>query len=378
MRYETGPCPNAAVGGLPVCGPCLTVVLSERDPGRRRALAGTPGLPGPLLGRLATDPDDGVRARVATRDGLTDTYVANFTNPATEASPAVWRALAATPAGARHAAALAATGDRSTRLILATNAATPDDVLDDLARAGDAEITATVAATRSGQAPDAAVIAAVLDARNIAISPIGTPPKGTPWPGTPGATPGGTDGATVPGPGGPAAASDGPTTASARRRRVGVAVAAAIVIAGAVVAYLVTHDASKPSATTRPTATTLTAVTSPIVTGQAAPTTSEPASPGSTLPAADAPMVTAQVTMTAPDGKMFCRAVVLRITYDAPTAGVSITDDNDDELWQGPWRSGVRRRIELAGPTRTLHASIATHTDPATFQPSGAVSGKLC
>lgn len=365
MRYTTGPCPNPAIDGLGICGPCLTVILSESDPGRRRSLAGVSRIPVALLARLATDPDPGVRARVASREALEPELIGKFVDPTVEASPIVWRAMAATRAGARHAASLVTSRDRTTLLILATNPATEASVLDLLARDSDRGIAGAVAATRSGQPPDEAVIAEVLAARTIPTRPLSSPPPGTPWPGPPGAaTPDGIPGGT----GADASGDDVP--ASHRGLVIGFVAVLVVVIAFAVL-IITRGGGSAPNAdgpTTSAGGPAASISTTTIVPDEA--TSTAPDTP-------DVEAVQLEVTMTATHGR-FCERAKVRLVYDAPTAGVVVTDDTGTELWQGSWPSGATRTIRLGAPTRTLHARLTTRADPEALKASGSVAGTFC
>lgn len=365
IRYSTGPCPNPAIDELGVCGPCLTVILSEPDPGRRRSLAGLPRIPIALLQRLAHDPDPGVRARVAARDALEPELVARFVDPTVEASPIVWRALAATRAGGRHAASLVTSRDRITLLVLATNSATDAAVLDLLAGDPDRRIAGAVAATRSGQPPDEAVIAEVLAARTIDTRPLPSPPLGTPWPGLPSALT--HDGIPVDA---VADAAGGDVPASHRGLVIGFVAVLVAVLAFAVL-IITRGGGSTPNA--RGTPTSAGGISPPISATTIGPDRSSATSPHP----GGVDTVQLEVTMTATQGR-FCKRAKVRLVYDAPTAGVVITDDTGDELWQGSWPSGSTRTIQLDAPTRTLHAKLTTRADRDALKPSGSVTGTFC
>lgn len=322
------------------------------------------------MAHLADDADPGVRARVAMRDDLDPAIRARLADPGRETSPMVWRALAASRAGAPHADALATTDDRLTRLILATNPATPPEVTRQLAATGDAEIAAAVAATRAGRAPDAATISQVLEARSIPTRPLATAPTGTPWPGPPDTRPPTRDGL------GTDAAVEADTPGRHPGLVVGFGVALAIIVV--VVAVLAWGGGSAGQTTdppsTRPSGSTDTP----------GPTHSSPDVPATTVDRAastpgDAatPAVTLDFTMTSRQG-LFCDVVDIRIAYDAPPAYVTITDDADRELWSGLWPAGTTRSVDLIAPSERLHAQVTTTADPATFAPSGSVQGTFC
>lgn len=371
MRYDSGRCTNSAVGELPICGPCLGVVLSEGDHGRRRSLAGLTRLPRPVADRLVDDPDDGVRARLANREDLTADIVAGFVDPAREPSSVVWRSFAATRAGAANGAAILATGDRLAMLVLAANPATGPDVLDRLTRLGDAEITRTVAATRAGQPPEATVISQVLEARAIATRPLAEAPAGTPWPGRP------TPQQTTPTPTDTDSVGEHDAPASHRGLLVGFVVAAVIVVAvGALIARGGGTGDGLASSSTGTGAVTSAPHGSTSNPGVPMTDDSPSVAPGATNGSGDEPVVL-DLTMTA-QRKRFCDVADIKISFNGPTAYVAITDDTDRELWSGPWNSGASKKVELFAPSKTLHARLTTTTDPDDFGPSGSVQGTFC
>ncbi len=363
------------MGGLEVCGPCLGVILSETDPGRRRSLAGVARLPGPVVARLVDDPDAGVRARVAMRDDLDAATAARLADPRREPSPVVWRSLAGTRTGAARAESLVSTGDHVTRLILATNPATPQEMLERLAELGDAQVAATVDATRSGQAPDGAVIAQVLGARSIATRPLSSAPAGTAWPGEPASRTAAIAGDDT------SVAVDADVDAPASHRGLVVGFAAALVLAVTVVAVLALGGGSgdqrgAASGTTRPTPSASTDPDHPTTgsAGSTVPTTA--ASTSTVVGAADRP-VTLDLTMTAQQ-RRFCNTARIRLTFDASAAHVKIIDDAGRELWSGPWRSGATNTVRLVAPSDQLRAQVTAHADPDHFRPSGSVKGTFC
>lgn len=365
VRYDERRCPNAAVGGIEMCGPCLTVVLREADPGRRRALAGVTRAPSQLIERLAHDPDPGVRARLATRDDLDPAIARRFSDPATEPSEIVWRALAATATGAHHAATLLSSGDRLTGLILATNPATGPSILGQLAGHPDPQVASTVAAIRSGRPPDSAVISQVLDARAIPSRPLASPPPGTAWPG-----PGDGPDHTLEDRGVQTIADD--TPARHRGLVIGLVALVAVILVFAMVVITVGPGPDRKATAPSPT----TASGRPALSS----TTVHPSVPSSvTAPSTSAThgAVTVDIQMSA-GAKRFCGEVKIRITYDAPTTHVVITDDAGRELWEGPWHSGQAETVRLFAPTRTLHARMTTSGDPDAFRPVGSVDGSFC
>lgn len=372
MRYTTGPCPNAAIEGLGVCGPCLKVILSEPDPGRRRSLAALPNAPIELVDRLAHDPDAGVRARVAGRPRLDRTTLERFVDPRQEPSPIVRRALAATRPGAAYGSALAATDDRSTLLILATNPATSAEVLDRLSGHPDPTVAATVAATRSGLPPASSVIDEVLSARAVPSQPLTAPPPGTPWPGPP------TNDHSVTSADPRSEMDRSQEPASHRGLVIGFVVVVAALAVGAIIVLTqstrTTRHLTTSSTLTAPAtaATPSTTRTEPPTSSLSLPTTTRPASSD---PRGDA--VTLDIAMTATSGR-FCRRARLRLDYEAPLAYVIVTDDAGRELWQGQWPSGTTRTIGLVAPSTTLNARITTRSDPDSFHPTGSVTGKFC
>jgi hypothetical protein len=350
------------------------VILSEPDPGRRRALAGLVRLPRPVVDHLLTDPDAGVRARIANREDLTDDTVARFVDPTRETSPVVWRSFAATRIGAAQAAALFATGDRLTRLVLAANPATPVDSLGRLARLADPEISSTVAATRAGRPPDDRVIAQVLGARAIATRPVAEAPPGTPWPGGPtsrSATTSPADHAAV-------AAVDEP--ASHRGLVIGFVIAAALVVAA--VAVIARGGGAGNGVATTPSGADSVAAVPGVSTPAPSTAPATAASASTTLRAAKGgdsggEAVVLDLTMTA-QAERFCGTADITISFNGPTAYVAITDDAGRELWTGSWRSGSTRKIDLIAPSTTLHARLTTTTVPAELRPSGSVKGTFC
>ncbi|HET8929248.1 MAG TPA: hypothetical protein VFN21_01195 [Acidimicrobiales bacterium] len=371
MRYDSGRCTNAAVGELPICGPCLGVVLAEGDPGRRRSLAGLTRLPRPVADRLVDDPDAGVRARIANREDLAGDTVSRFADPAREPSPIVWRSFAATRIGAANAAAVLATRDRLAMLVLAANPATPSETLDRLAGLDDVEIATTVAATRAGQPPEDTVISQVLGARAIATRPLAEAPAGTPWPGGP------TPRQAAVTPTGPDPVDDDDSPASHRGLVVGFVVAAVIVVAvAALIARGGSSDddmASSSNETAGVTVPSPGSTSSPdvMVAGRSPSTTSKSAT------GSGGNAVVFDLAMTARQ-KNFCDEADIKISFDGPTAYVVITDDTDRELWTGPWNSGATKQVDLIAPSKTLHARLTTTGDPDDFRPSGSVQGTFC
>ncbi len=357
------------MGGLPLCGPCFGLVLSETDPGRRRSLAALARLPDEVVERLARDPDAGVRARIASRTDLDPDRAARFADPAVESSPVVWRALAGSRTGADHAAALAASGDRLTGLILATNPRTPDEVMDQLARSADPEIAAAVAATRAGRSPEGSVIDQVLEARTITSRPLETAPPGTQWPGranvasSAASAPAAATAATSP------TASGGDDAPAGRRGLViGFFVVLALVVAAVVIIGLGGDDQATTDPTTGPTTT---------VAGTAQSSTTDAPAPSTTPGPPVSETVVLEVTMRADQGR-FCDSADMRLTYEGADAHVVVTDDADREIFGGSWPSGQTKTLDLIAPTETLSALVITLGDPATFSPSGTVDGTFC
>lgn len=356
-----------------MCGPCLRVILSEADPGRRRSLAGVTGLPPQVAERLAGDPDAGVRARLATRGDLASDLAARFADPRIEPSPVVWRCLAATPTGASRAESLLSGNDRLTGLILATNPATTPGVLERLARHADAEIVATVEATRRGDPPPSTVISEILDARVIPTAAIGAAPTGTAWPGPPGAS------SSSLGPSGPDVAV-GPSVddpASHRGLVIGFVAVLVVILVAAVV--VVTRGGDRGTVASGGHVVT-TSTTLDVRTSEVPSTTSpETTTAATTAPDTgdDAETVSLDLSFAA-QRRRFCDSVDIEIVYDAPTASVIVTDDADRELWQGRWPSGTTRTIPLIAPSDAVHATITTQADAATFKPSGSVHGTFC
>lgn len=371
------------------------MVLSELDPGRRRSLAGTTRLPGPVAERLADDPDAGVRARLAGRDDLDPSTVARFADPAREPSPEVWRSFASTRTGAAHAGSLLATDDRLTLLVLATNPSTPPDVLDRLAQHRDPVIAGTVAAIRTGEPPDDDVIDEVLGARAVPTRPLADAPAGTVWPGTSPATL--PSPPRHPAPDRPAVPTAPPATSTAPVREpvaatpapaqhrglvIGFAVAA-LLVAGLVVA-IGFGGGSGDGSTSDPDGVALAAGVSTVVTTDPGPLPSA-ASPSSATPSttrggngdAGGEAVVLDLTMTA-QSKRFCDVAEITISFAGPTAHVVITDDADRDLWVGPWDAGSSRKVDLIAPSRRLHARVTTTGDPDDFRPSGSVQGSFC
>lgn len=356
VRYPTGRCPHGAVPGLPVCGPCLTLILSEPDPGRRRSLAGLPGIPAALVARLVSDPDPGVRAEIAGRDRLDPGMAARLADPGDEPAPLVWRALAATATGAALADRLLGTGDRATALILATNPMLPDDVAAGFLEHDDARLAATVAATRQGRPPEAAVGALILDARANPTRPLAEAPPGSVQPHRD----------TDHGPASTTASPDRP--ASHRILVAGFFVVLALIVAAAVIIITQGGGNDRQLQAIGPAATAVT-----LSPARTSPGTGPATDDGSATP------VMLTLTISSGDGR-FCDAVDLRIDYEAVTeATVVVTDDDARVLFDGVWQSGATHTVQVTEPSEHLHAELTTDVvDPDDFQPSGTVSGNLC
>lgn len=175
-------CSNPSVDELEICWPCLDTLLDEADPRRRRSLAAVEGLPDHVVDRLAGDADERVRARVAARPELSAALAQQFASES-EASPIVWRALAASIHGVRLADALVATGDSLTLATLAAHPDLDDGLLNRLANHPDPEVSTTAIATRAGLRPDPTIQLRIEQGARAETRPITSPPKGTPVPG---------------------------------------------------------------------------------------------------------------------------------------------------------------------------------------------------
>ena len=174
-------CGNAAINGLEICEPCLDTLLAEDDPRRRRNLAVLEDLPTLVVERLAKDPDQHVRARIATRPDLSPTLALQFASDA-ESSPIVWRALAVSSHGVQNAEALVATGDPLTLATLVTHPGLDGELLDQLADHSDPDVSTSAIATRAGLRPNPTIRHRIDQAARADTRPITSPPKGTPAP----------------------------------------------------------------------------------------------------------------------------------------------------------------------------------------------------
>ena len=182
VRHDDLRCENVTTGALPICGSCLTELLEEADPRRRRALAVVEQLPAGVVQRLVDDPDPQVRAQVATRGDLDAGTIARLADPDREPAPEVWRALATTPAGAEHAWELCSTNDPLTLAIVASNPAVGAEVLERLVDNPDPDVADAAAAARAGRPPDARIAAEIADARVTEARPITQAPGEKPTP----------------------------------------------------------------------------------------------------------------------------------------------------------------------------------------------------
>lgn len=143
-------CGHPAVVGLPVCPACLEELLAESDPGRRRTLASWGMLAPALIEVLASDPDMGVRLRVAARSDLPGEIVDQMIDPLVESSSEVREVLARGYLTSAQARALLVSGEPSVLVALAENLAAPTDVLDELVNHPDPEVMGAAVASRSG------------------------------------------------------------------------------------------------------------------------------------------------------------------------------------------------------------------------------------
>jgi hypothetical protein len=259
-------------------------------------------------------------------------------------------------------------------LILATNPATPLEMLERLAELGDAQVAATVDATRSGQAPDGAVISQVLGARSIATRPLSSPPAGTTRPGEPAHRTAAVDRGETAIVVDAGAAVDTP----ASHRGLVVGFIAALVVVAAVVAVLALGGGSDDHPTAAP-GTTRAAQSGATARGHSSTTAAGPttgASPSTVTGAAEVP-VTLDLTMTAQQ-RRFCNSAQIRLTFDAPAAFVKIFDDAGRELWSGAWTSGATNTVRLVAPSDQLRAQVTATAVPDHFRPSGSVKGTFC
>lgn len=179
VRYGLHRCGNPLDGTVPVCAACLEVILGESDPARRRTLASIDLLPSWVVTQLSTDADEWVRVEVATRSDLPDAVAAILCDPTREPSPNVWRAVARTPAGARHATSLLEAPDGVTAALVATNPDLDDATLRLLTDSPIETVATAAISAASGLSLDPALAAQARSgsppsARSLSSSPRGT------------------------------------------------------------------------------------------------------------------------------------------------------------------------------------------------------------
>ncbi len=389
VRHDDLRCENVTTGALPICGSCLTELLEEADPRRRRALAVVEQLPAGVVQRLVDDPDPQVRAQVATRGDLDAGTIARLADPDREPAPEVWRALATTPAGAEHAWELCSTNDPLTLAIVASNPAVGAEVLERLVDNPDPDVAHAAAAARAGRPPDARIAAEIADARVTEARPITQAPGEKPTP-VEDAPP-------------PELGEDATATAEPDRRRIVTRLivgAIALVVIGAVIALAIglsrgSSDqgltasggrvtTTAAATTTAPTTSTTTSTTTTSTT--VAPTTAPPTAPPSTNappptpgqivpPATGAQEISQKFTISS-GSQPFCTSVNVTVVFSPSPAHVVVTDDAGRTIgnWTGP--SGQTKKLSLWGPTKALNVTVS---EVATgINATGNATGSAC
>lgn len=434
-RFVDGLCGNPPTSGLTICGSCLRTLLDEPDPRRRRILAANPGLAAGVVQTLAEDPDDQVRARVAARDDLDPATTNRLADPDRESSPRVWQSMAATAGGATHAWELLGTDDPATLSILAGNPAVDPDILEQLARYPDPDVSWTAAATLAGQPAGDHITSRIREAREVDGRPLDEPPVPLTRPtttvdGEPSATPsptgeeptqvtpvtptgevpptgqqppGAPPPATVPaaGAGGGNALPPRPTPTpegSGRPRGIAFLVGAGALIVVAIVVLVIAFsggDSDQQATTVAPAATTTTST--PVAsTTTVAPTSSSTSSTTSTstttsttttVPPTTPTLPTTQPPSTfpppisqnftiRPDSGRFCDSADVTVNFSPSPGYVTITDDSGAQVatWSGP--SGQTRTVPLPRPTSALHVAVTVIGNSISV--SGTATGGSC
>lgn len=418
-RFVDGRCGNPPTSGLAICGSCLRTLLDEPDPRRRRTLAASGHLAAGVIRRLAEDPDDQVRAQVAARNDLDAATLNRLANPDREPAPDVWRSVAATPGGAAHAWELLGGDDAATLTILAANPRVDPDILEQLARHPNPDVSWTASATLASQPPADVVARRLHDAREFDGLPIGEPAEPLT---RPGAGPPVTASEPVPAAAAAAAAVTTPPPATAAatgspngpgalprrppadteepRRRTALLVGAGTLVVLAAVVLVVAFtggDRSDRTTTIRPDArptTTLGATTLDATTTTDAPTTttapSTTTAPATTVartrppttiapPAAVTPPppspISQNFTITPSVGR-FCNAVSVIVNFSPAPAYVVITDDTGAQVggWSGA--SGQTQQLQLPRPTSVLDVTVTAVG--SSISVSGHASGDSC
>jgi hypothetical protein len=437
-RFTDGPCGNPPTSGLPICGSCLRTLLDEDDPRRRRTLAGNPGLAAGVVHHLAEDPDEQVRAQVAARADLDTATTNRLADPDRESAPVVWRSMAATPGGAAHAWELLGTDDPTTLAILAANPSVDPDILGQLSRYPDPDVSWTASATLSGQ-PSGDVISARVDrASTFDGLPLGEPPAPLSRPSAPSSAdssgapvnplaasasasastvPMSATGASPP----PPDSSDPPTPPSThdtgadgsgsgtlpprpsleavgdggRRRGLALLVGAGALVVVAAVVLVVAFTGSDPDtrvATAGPdpaTSVTMPEASAPPTTARSTTTTTNTTTTSpTTVPAPTSPPTTPAPVVPPPPGPIsqnfsirptsgrFCRSVTVTVNFSPAPGYVVVTDDTGAQVggWSGA--SGQTRQLLLPRSTAVLQVHVTAVG--TSISVSGSAAGDSC
>lgn len=427
-RFVDGVCGNPPTSGLPICGPCLRTLLDEADPRRRRTLATQPHLAAGLIQQLAEDPDDQVRAQVAARNDLDTATTNRLANPDRETAALVWRSIAATAGGATHAWELLGTDDPTTLSILAANPRVDPDILDQLSRYPNPDVSWTASATLAGQPAGDVVERHITEARAFDGLPVAEPALAPTRPGAPPepvATDARSDDTPVTAPEAPAvpaapaeavvasAASVGaapPTGPDAlpprpappeepQRNKTALLVGAGalVVIAIVLVAIVFTRGgsdtettavgpdpdaaastpapSSSTSTSTSTTSSTTTTSTTSTTTTTVAPTLPPTTvTPPAVVPPSPSP-ISQNFTIRSNSGR-FCNQVSVTVNYSPSPAYVVIRDDTGAQVggWSGP--SGQTNPLTLPRPTTQLQVQVTALG--AALSVSGSASGDSC
>lgn len=437
-RFVDGPCGSPPTSGLPICGSCLRIVLDEPDPRRRRTLAGNPGLASGVVQQLAEDPDDQVRAQVAARSDLDTATTNRLANPDRESAPIVWRSMAATSGGASHAWELLGTDDPTTLAILAANPSVDPDILDQLARYPDPDVSWTASATLAGQPPGDHIADRVTEARSFDGLPLGDPARslsrpgaafstdasgavatdaeppvgdappppltGSPYP--PSSSASGTGGPGAPGALPPRPLPDEPGDHGRRRGFALLVGAGALVVIAAVVLVVAFTGSGSDSrtatvgpspstshtmaSTSRPpptsgantsTTTTSSSTSTTSTTTTTVPPTTEPkptAPPPTPAPAVTPPPIgpISQNFTIRSDAGRFCKAVSVTVNFSPAPAYVTITDDTGARVggWSGA--SGQTKELQLPRSTSALNVNVTAVG--TSISVSGSAAGDSC
>ncbi|HET8929247.1 MAG TPA: hypothetical protein VFN21_01190 [Acidimicrobiales bacterium] len=438
-RFVDGPCRNPPTSGLPICGSCLRVLLDEPDPRRRRTLARNPGLAGGVVQQLAEDPDDQVRAQVAARSDLDTATTNRLANPDRESAPTVWRSMAATSGGGAHAWELLGTDDPTTLAILAANPSVDPDILDQLARYPDPDVSWTASATLAGQPPGDHIAERVAEARRFDGLPLGEsavplsrpgatpptemlgvapttlaaaatsdtgfpvggapPPPETRSPDSPPAYASGVGGAgALP----PRPSPDDPG-GHGRRRGLGLLVGAgALVVIAAVVLVIAftgsgsdsrtttvgpdpstmhtSPNTSRTPSTSGATTSTTTSSTTSTTTTSVPPTTKPaptlpPTTPSPAITPPQAGPISQNFTITSDAGR-FCKAVSVTVNFSPAPAYVAISDDTGAQVGGWSGASGQTRQLQLPRATTVLNVNVSAVG--TSISVSGSASGDSC